>query len=189
MRYSLLLSVIALPAIFLVVGCSGGGSQGEQEDHPPRPHHGGSAKLDLRPGGESGVSGTASFEDSSDGVVVRLDLRGLPKPNTFYLARIHPGTCAEEAEEGHAREQGHAGEAEGHEQEGCGDEHGEEGDISFALSKVKSNSEGRGSSTTAFGQTSVDKLFSGKPKMHINVHEAGSGNTPALTCADLERAG
>ena len=94
-----MLSAIALLAIFLVVGCGEGDSQGEQEDH-----HASSAKLDLRPVGDSGASGTASFKDSSfkdgpDGVVVRLDLRGLPKPDTSYLAHIHPGTCAEEAEE------------------------------------------------------------------------------------------
>jgi hypothetical protein len=190
MRHLLTLSVIAFLAIFLVVGCGGGSSQGEQE------HHGSSAaKLDLHPEGDSGVSGTASFKDTSfkdspDGVVVRLDLRGLPKPNTFYLAHIHPGTCAKEAKEGHAHEQGeHPGEGEGHEHEEYVFGHGEEEELSYALSQVKSNSEGRGSSTTAFGQTSVDKLFSGEPKKHVMVHEAGSGNPPILTCADLERAG
>jgi Cu/Zn superoxide dismutase len=143
------------------------------------------------------VSGSASFkdrsfEDSPDGVVVKLDVRGLPKPNTFYLAHIHPGTCAKEAKEGHAHEEEHGehpGEGEGQEHE---EEyvfgHGEGGEASYALSQVKSNSEGRGSSTTMFGQLSVDKLFSGKPK-HVMVHEAGSGNPPILTCADLERAG
>jgi hypothetical protein len=190
MRHLLMLAVIALLAIFLVVGCGGGTSQGEQEDH-----HGSSVKLDLHPEGDSGVSGTASFKDTSfkdspDGVVIKLELRGLPKPNTFYLAHIHPGTCAEEAEEGHAHERGeHPGEGEGHEHEEYVFGHGEEEELSYALSQVKSNSEGRGSSTTTFGQLSVDKLFSGEPKEHVMVHEAGSGNPPILTCADLERAG
>jgi hypothetical protein len=192
MRHPLMLSVIALAAIFLVVGCGGGdtsqgsSSRGEQEDHRDR-----SEKLVFRPEGDSGVSGNASFEDGSDGIVVKLDLRGLPKPNTFYLAHIHPGTCAEEAEEGHAHEEEHGehpGEGEGQEHE---EEyvfgHGEDGEISYALSQVESNSAGRGSSTTMFGQLSVEKLFSGEPK-HVMVHEAGSGNPPVLTCADLERA-
>jgi hypothetical protein len=192
MRHLLTLSVIALVAIFLVVGCGagstkeGGSSQGHKEVH-----HGISvAKLDLRSEGDSGVSGSASFKDSSDGVVIKLELRGLPKPNTAYLAHIHPGTCAEEAKEGHAHEQGeHPGEGEGQEHEEYVFGHGEEGEISYALSQVKSNSEGRGSSTTAFGQISVDKLFSVEPKKHVMVHEAGGGNPPILTCADLERAG
>jgi Cu/Zn superoxide dismutase len=187
-----MLSVVALVAIFSVVGCGGGSSQGssgqgEQEDHRDR-----SEKLALPPEGDSGVSGSASFEDGSDGVLIKLELRGLPKPNTSYLAHIHPGTCAEEAEEGHAHEEEHGehpGEGKGQEHE---EEyvfgHGEDGEISYALTQVKSDSEGRGSSTTMFGQLSVDKLFSGKPK-HVMVHEAGSGNPPVLTCADLERSG
>jgi hypothetical protein len=192
----MLLWIAALPAIFLMVGCGGDTSQGEQqEDHNNHHsenakdnHHSENAKVDLRLEGDSGTSGTASFEDTSSGVEVKLELRGLPKPNTFYLAHIHPGTCAEEAEEGHAHEQGeHPGEGEGHEREEYVFGHGEEGEISYALSQVKSNSEGRGSSTTAFGQTSVDKLFSGEAKKHIMVHEAGSGNPPILSCADLER--
>jgi hypothetical protein len=184
-----MLSVIALAAIFSVVGCGGGDtSQGEKENHPG--YGSSAAKLDLRPEGDSEVSGTASFEDRSDGIVVKLVLRGLPKPNTVYLAHIHPGTCAEEAEEGHTHEQGHAHEQGGgheHEEEYVFG-HGEEGEISYALTQVESNSEGRGSSTTMFGQLSVDKLFLGEPK-HVMVHEAGSGNPPILTCADLERVG
>jgi hypothetical protein len=190
MRHLLTLSVIALLAIFLVAGCGGGSSQGEQEEH----HLSSAAKLDLHPEGDSGVSGTVSFKDRSfkdspDGVLVRLELRGLPKPNTFYLAHIHPGSCAEEAE-GHAHEQGeHPGKGKGNEHEEYVFGHGGEEEISYALSQVKSNSEGRGSSTTSYGQLSVDKLFSGEPKKHVMVHEAGSGNPPILTCADLERAG
>ena len=174
-----------LSLLGVATACGGDGSQGEQEEH----HAGSAAKLDLHPVGDSGASGTASFKDGPDGVVVRLDLRGLPRPNTLYLAHIHPGTCAEEAEE-HAHEQGeHPEEGEGREDEEYVFGHGEEGEISYALSQVKSNPEGRGSSTTAFGQISVDKLFSGETGKHVMVHEAGSGNPPILTCADLKRAG
>jgi hypothetical protein len=182
----MLLCLMALPAIFLMVGCTGGASQGEQGPT----HHSDNAKLELRPEHGSGVSGTASFEDISDGVVVKLDLRDLPKPNTLYLAHIHPGTCAEGEEEGHAHEheEHHAGEGEGHQHEGYGHKHGEE-EIEYPLSQVKSDSEGDGSSTTTLHETSVDKLFSGETKKHVNVHEAGSGNPPILTCADLKRAG
>jgi Cu/Zn superoxide dismutase len=194
MRHPLMLFVIALVAIFLVVGCGGGSSkeggssQSGQKDH----HDSSAAKLDLRPEGDSGVSGSASFKDSSDGIVIELELRGLPRSNTSYLAHIHPGTCAKEAKEGHAHEEEHGehpaeGEGQEHEEEYVFG-HGEEGEISYALSQVKSNSEGRGSSTTMFGQLSVDELFSGEPK-HVMVHEAGSGDPPILTCADLERAG
>jgi hypothetical protein len=159
-RIPVLFSLVALLAILLLVGCSGGGSQDEQ-DHA---HRHGNAKLELHSEHDSGVSGTVTFEDIPGGVVVELELRNLPKPETFYLAHIHPGTCArgEEEEENH--------------------EHGEA--IEYPLSQVKSDSERRGSSTTTLRDTSVEKLFSGEAK-HINVHAAGSGNPPILTCADL----
>jgi hypothetical protein len=92
----------------------------------------------------------------------------LPEPNAFYLAHIHPGTCAQEAEEG--------------------EPHEHDGEIEYPLSQVNSDSQGHGSSTTTLREPSVDKLFSGEPK-HVNVHEAGSGNPPILSCADLKRAG
>jgi hypothetical protein len=172
-RAPMLVGIVVLPVIFSVVGCGGGASQQGAEQE--RTHHQtGAVKLDLRPEGDSGVSGTASFEDRSGGVLVKLDLRNLPKPNTLYLAHIHPGTCAEEEKEG------------GEDHEHMGHKHSEE--IEYPLSQVKSDSEGHGSSTTTLRETSVDKLFSGGPK-HVNVHEAGSGNPPVLTCADLKRAG
>jgi hypothetical protein len=177
---------MALSAIFLLVGCGGGASQGEQ-DHTTH-NQSGNVKLDLHPEGDSGVSGTASFEDTSDGVVVKLDLRNLPKPNTFYLAHIHPGTCAEGEEEGEAHEHGKQ-----HDEEGYGHEHGESShepgeEIEYPLSQVESDSEGHASSTTPLPDTSVEKLFSGDPK-HVNVHELGGSNPPILACADLKQAG
>jgi ABC-type oligopeptide transport system substrate-binding subunit len=82
----LLLCVVALAAIFLMVGCTDGGPQGssqaEQEDRAPKKKSE-NVELALRPGHDSGVSGTASLEDTSDGVLVKLNLRNLPKPNTF----------------------------------------------------------------------------------------------------------
>jgi hypothetical protein len=169
----LLLCVVALLDIFLMVGCADGSSQAGQEGHAP---HSDNIKLALLPEQDSGVSGTASFEEISEGVLVMLKLRGLPKPNAFYLAHIHPGTCAQE-KEGEAHEHGKHAE-EGH-------EHG--GGIEYPLSQVKSDSEGHGSSTTTLRETSIDKLFSGEPN-YVNVHEAGSGNPPILSCADLKRA-
>ena len=111
------------------------------------------------------MSGSVSFEDISDGVLVKLELRELPKPNTLYLAHIHPGTCAE---------------GETH-------EHGGGTEIEYPLSQVKSDSEGRGSSTTTLHDTSVEKLLPGGAR-YVNVHAAGTGNPPILTCADLKEA-
>jgi hypothetical protein len=179
-RMQMLLCAMALPAIFLLVGCGGGGSQAGKQ----RPaHHSHGAKLALYPEGDSGVRGTSTFEDVSKGVLVKLQLRNLPEPDTLYLAHIHPGTCAQGEEgEGRALEHGEHGE---HAEQGKGHEHG--GEIEYPLSQVKSNSEGGGSSTTTLHHTSVEKLFSGGPK-HVNVHEAGTGDPPILACADLKGA-
>jgi Cu/Zn superoxide dismutase len=182
MKRLAMISVGVLSAIFLLVGCGGGDSQAEQ-DHAPHKKSASSANLDLRPEHDSGVSGTVYIKNISGGVIVTLDLSELPKPDTLYLAHIHPGTCAEEVQE---EEEGQAQEHGEHHDEGDGHEHGEE--IEYPLSQVKSDSEGSGSSTTTLRDTSVEKLFSGEPK-HVNVHAAGSGNPPILTCADLEEAG
>ena len=192
----LLLSVMAFSAIFfLLVGCAGGGSggQGGQEGHTSH-HHSANVKLDLHTQHNSGVSGTASFEDTPRGVLVKLDLSNLLKPDTLYLAHIHPGTCADEGET-HKHGGSHGGEEEhGHQHGGTGHEHGgashEHGgaEIEYPLSQVKSDSEGHGSSTTTLRKTTVEKLFRGEPK-YANVHEAGSGNPPILACADLKKAG
>jgi hypothetical protein len=49
----------------------------------------------MRPINGSGVSGAATFRGVDDGVAVKLALHYLPKPHTFYLAHVHPGTCAQ----------------------------------------------------------------------------------------------
>jgi hypothetical protein len=170
MRRLVLVSTAMLSAIFLLVGCGGGGSQAGKEHHAHQSH---SARLVLHPEGDSGVRGTATFEDVSKGSRVKLELRGLLKPNAFYLAHIHPGTCAqgeqEEEEEGHG-EHGGAGAAE---------------EIEWPLLPVKSGTHGDGSSTTTLKHTTTEELFSGRPK-HVNVHAAGSGNPPVLACANLK---
>jgi hypothetical protein len=190
----LYLCVVVLTVILPMVGCTDGGSQAEQEGHASQKNSD-NVKVALRPDHDSGVSGTASIEDIPEGVLVKLKLRGLPKPNEFYLAHIHPGTCVQEAEAGqahteHGEDHQHG---EQHEEQGGGQgrsgyEHGTAKEIEYPLSQVKADSEGQGSSTIKLGDTSVDRLFSAEPK-YVNVHEAGSGNPPILSCVDLKRAG
>ena len=176
--FCVLFSVVTLSAVF-VMGCGAGeDSQGGQ----PHPRQTPTAnKLELRPARSSGVSGTASFEDGSEGVVVKLRLRDLPESDTLYLSHIHPGTCAGSEGEGH-HEEGQVHERGEPAEEREGHEPGKE--IEYPLSQVESDSGGDGSSTTTLQDTSVDKLFSGVPR-HLNVHEAGSGTPPILACADL----
>jgi hypothetical protein len=170
MRRPVLVSTAMLSAIFLLAGCGGGGVSQAQKKHHAYPSHGGT--LALHPEGDSGVQGTATFEDVSKGSRVRLQLRGLPKPNKFYLAHIHPGTCSqgEQEEEKYHAGRGGAGAAE---------------EIEWPLMPVRSGTHGDGSSTTTLKNTTTEELFSGRPK-HVNVHAAGSGNPHALACANLQ---
>jgi hypothetical protein len=125
----------------------------------------------VHPEGDSGVGGTATFEDVSKGSRVRLELRGLPKPDAFYLAHIHPGTCAQGEQEEEKDHAGHGG-------AGAAEK------IEWPLMPVRSGTHGDGSSTTTLKSTTTEELFSGRPK-HVNVHAAGSGNPPVLACANL----
>jgi hypothetical protein len=72
---------------------------------------------------------------------------------------------------------------------GTSHEHGAGAEIEYPLSQVRSDSEGHGWSTTTVRDTTVEKLLTGEPKYVNNVHEAGTGNPPILTCADLKEAG
>jgi hypothetical protein len=196
---SWILRAIAVVVVCLVVGCAGSGSQGGQQDHAAAHPHSANVTVELHPEGDSAVSGSAYFEDTSAGVVVKLDLRGLPEPETLYLSHIHPGTCADEAEaqehsgaHGEERHTRQHEEDSGHEQHGGTSDHEQHGggaEIEYPLPHVISDSEGHASSTpTLLGETSMKELFSGAPK-HVNVHDVGSGNPPILTCADLKQAG
>jgi uncharacterized protein (DUF305 family) len=148
------------------------------------------ARIRLEPVEDSGVSGTATFEEVADGVGVKLDVEGLPKVRTTYLAHVHPGTCAESTEaEGHEGGEDHPhGREEGaaHE-EGHGvhmDTGGPKAEVESPLKPLESGSKGGGSSTTVLHEATVDGLFSGEPK-YLNIHAAGSGNPPPLACGDL----
>ncbi len=149
------------------------------------------ARLRLEAVDDSGVSGTATFEEAAGGVRVELDVEGLPKARTTYLAHVHRGTCAAEGAEAGGHEGGedhHPGQEEGAAHaEGHGghmDTGGHIAEIEIPLTPVESDSRGSGSSTTVVHDATVDGLFSGEPK-YLNVHAAGSGNPPPLACADL----
>jgi hypothetical protein len=130
----------------------------------------------MRPINGSGVSGSATFRGVDDGVAVKLALHNLPKPNAFYLAHVHPGTCAQGEAQREEEEEHYHGEHAG----ATGQE------IERPLSEVRSDAHGNGSSTTTLKHTEMEELFLGQLK-HVNVHAGGSGNPPVLACADLKR--
>ena len=150
------------------------------------------ARLRLEPVDDSGVSGTATFEEAAGGVRVELNVEGLPKVRTTYLAHVHPGTCGAEGAEagGHEGGEDHhqPGQEEGTAHEGGHGGHmgagGHMAEIEIPLTPVESDSRGSGVSTTVLHNATVEGLFSDELK-YLNVHAAGSENPPPLACADL----
>jgi uncharacterized protein (DUF305 family) len=148
------------------------------------------ARIHLEPVGDSGVRGTATFDEvDAGGVRVELDIEGLPRSGATYLAHVHPGSCTKGAEAGgHERKEDHQQDQEevAHEEGHGGHMNTGEpmGKIEAPLTPVESDSKGSGSSTTVLHDASVDGLFSGEPE-HVNVHAAGSGSPSPLACADL----
>jgi len=141
-----------------------------------RERAGDSATVELEPQNGSHTTGSATVTKSAGGgVSVELTLSGLPKPQTIYLAHVHPGTCAggEEGADHHEEDHEHA-----EHESATGEE------IEWPLSQVESDALGHGSSTTTLNDASMEELFSGDLK-HLNVHAAGSGDPPVLSCADL----
>ena len=138
-----------------------------------------SAKVQLKAQNGSHTSGSATLTDAGGGVRVKLNVSGLPEPDTSYLSHIHPGTCAEAVVEGVEEEGNHYEESHKHGGHGTSSQ-----EIEWPLSQVQSDAQGNGTSSTTLKDTSIEKLFSGELK-HLNVHAAGSGNPPILSCADL----
>jgi len=136
---------------------------------------GDSAEVTLEPANGSGTTGTATLSKADGGgVKVVLKVFGLPSSGTMYLAHIHPGTCTEEVEGG--GEHGHSHH-----------EHGASEEIEYPLTPVKPDAEGDGTSTTVVHNVTLEGLLSGDPK-HVNVHKPGSGESPPVTCANLNEA-
>jgi uncharacterized protein (DUF305 family) len=140
---------------------------------------GDSAEVKLGPANGSGTTGSVNLSKADGGGVrIILDVAGLPKRGTMYLAHVHPGTCGEEEEGGGGGPSGH---------EHGASKHGASKEIEYPLSPVYSDEQGEGSSTTTLRKVTFDDLLSEDP-MHLNVHAPGSGDPPPVACANLNEA-
>ena len=170
------------------------------------------AKVSLAPANESGVSGTATFTDTSGGIEIGLDVQGLPDPGETYLTHIHPGSCAGETA-GDAEDHAHpdnvddhaaddhqgdtSGRAPGHQSADSAHGHHAEadepaGEIEHPLTPVVAGSEGNGSSTTVMEDATVAELFSDDAEFYVNVHAESSGSEElpgGVVCGDLREPG
>jgi uncharacterized protein (DUF305 family) len=135
---------------------------------------GNSAQVELEPANGSQTTGTATLSEADGGVKVVLEVFGLPRSGTMYLAHIHPGTCAEEQV---------GGEEHGHSHH----DHGASEEIEYPLSPVEPDAKGSGTSTTVVHHVTLEGMLSGDPKL-VNVHRPGSGEPPPVSCANLNEA-
>lgn len=187
------LSFVGLALMLLLDGC-GEASRAPQEE-TANGRSTSSLRLELSPTNYSGVGGSATFTKAVAGTRVKLKLRGLPAPDELYLAHLHPGSCEDEEHSDvlkgdtayhHDYEHSHNEHTDAHEQEDENVEASAE-KIEQPLTPVESNAAGQGSSTTMLESVTLGELLSSGPSC-LNVHAAGSGDPPQLTCADLREA-
>src|SRR5215211_372992 len=140
----------------LAVALSAGA--GAQEDQ--------TMKVDLTQSRDSGVSGTARFEDVKGGVEVTLEMRDLPEPGIKHINHIHAGgTCDD-------------------------DRDGRTAPVTIPLKTITAQKDGTGSATTIIKDVSVADLFGEDKERFVLLHaetKKGEGVPSGIACADLVR--
>jgi len=120
--------------------------------------------VQLTPSRNSGVSGTAVFEDAKDGVEVRLSVRGLPEAGVKHINHIHGGaTCAD-------------------------DRAGRGAPATIPLKTLVADENGNAEATTALKNATTAQLFDTEKERYVLVHteaKKGGGIPPGISCADL----
>src|ERR671921_2544734 len=113
---------------------------------------------------DSGVSGTATFEDVEGGVEVTLEMQNLPEAGIKHINHIHAGgTCAD-------------------------DRAGRTAPVTIPLETITAQDDGTGSATTTIEDISVAQLFGEDKERFILLHAEtieGEGVPPGIACADL----
>lgn len=120
--------------------------------------------VQLTPIQNSGVSGTALFQDVEGGVEVGLSVRGLPEAWVKHINHVHGGaTCADERA-------------------------GRGAPATIPLKTLVADENGSGEATTTLKDITADRLFDTEKDRYVLVHtEAikGEGIPPGVACADL----
>jgi Cu/Zn superoxide dismutase len=121
-------------------------------------------EVSLTQSRDSGVSGTATFEDVEGGVEVTLQMQNLPEAGIKHINHIHAGgTCAD-------------------------DRAGRTAPVTIPLETITAQDDGTGSATTTIEDVSVAQLFGEDKERFILLHaqtKKGEGVPPGIACADL----
>jgi Cu/Zn superoxide dismutase len=121
-------------------------------------------EVSLTQSRDSGVSGTATLEDVTEGVEVTLEMQNLPQAGIKHINHIHAGgTCAD-------------------------DRAGRTAPVTIPLKTITAQDDGTGSATTTIKDVSVAQLFGEEKERFILLHaetKEGEGVPPGIACADL----
>jgi LPXTG-motif cell wall-anchored protein len=121
-------------------------------------------EVSLTQSRDSGVSGTATFEDVEGGVEVTLEMQNLPEAGIKHINHIHAGgTCAD-------------------------DRAGRTAPVTIPLETITAQDDGTGSATTTIEGVSVAQLFGEDKERFVLLHaetKEGEGVPPGIACADL----
>jgi hypothetical protein len=168
------------------------------------------AEAELKPVGDSGVSGNVVFKEvGSLGVQVEIEVSGLPTkdPDAAYYAQVHEGSCSDERTEDKHEEEHSATsfgpalalvrfdrllaktpglEAHGGHEPGIPEV--PSGSIEQPIG-ISASAGGSASVTSLLEGVAPERLTSGGPE-YIHLHAAGSEDAPAeeLACGDLAGA-
>ena len=121
-------------------------------------------EVSLTQSRDSGVSGTATFQDVEGGVEVTLEMQNLPEAGIKHINHIHAGgTCAD-------------------------DRAGKTAPVTIPLETITAQDDGTGSATTTIEDISTAQLFGEGKERFILLHaetKEGEGVPPGIACADL----
>jgi Cu/Zn superoxide dismutase len=149
-------AALAITILFAALALALSASAEAQEDQ--------TMEVNLTQSRDSGVSGTATFEDVEGGVEVTLEMRNLPKPGIKHINHIHAGgTCAD-------------------------DRAGRTAPVTIPLETITAQDDGTGSATTTIEDISTAQLFGEDKERFILLHaeaKKGEGVPPGIACADL----
>ncbi len=120
--------------------------------------------LQLKPLGDSGVSGTAVLTAVEGGVQVKMNMNGLPEAGIEHINHFHGGgTCADV-------------------------EAGNMAPVTVPLNPVVANEDGTGSATTTIQDVTLDELQARDQRNFILLHaetKEGQGVPPGISCVEI----
>src|SRR5215208_4627160 len=151
MHYAARFAGFAL-GIALLAAVVGAGSTFAQEEAQ-------GISVQLTQSRDSGVSGTATFQDVEEGVKVTLEMQNLPEVGIKHINHIHAGgTCAD-------------------------DRAGRTAPVTIPLKTITAQKDGTGSATTTIKDISVAQLFGENKERFILLHaeaKKGEGVPPGI---------